>query len=146
MVVFFKTWPENIKEAFITLQTLRFTVNRVNQTCILLKSIMNLTRTGIFPNSAIFIEKKSAENWVWAKSKFLSAKKKKCTIDGFLNSDFDLFWSVYLKRGDITPQLLEKKWGSAAYLLRSFWCLETEVRVPASGHKSAVWVTPGTGP
>ena len=34
MMVFFKIWPENIKKALITLQALRFKLNRLNQTCI----------------------------------------------------------------------------------------------------------------
>ena len=61
MMVFFTLWPENIKKAFITLQTLRFKLNCLDQTCILSKSIMLLTKT-IFFDSVIFIEKKTVEN------------------------------------------------------------------------------------
>ena len=38
------------------------------------KSIMQLTWT-IFSYLAIFIKKKTVENWLWAKSEFLSAKR-----------------------------------------------------------------------
>jgi hypothetical protein len=40
MIVFFKNWPENFKNTLITLQALRFKMNRLNQTCLSLKSIM----------------------------------------------------------------------------------------------------------
>ena len=73
MEVFFKIWPENIKKAFATLQALRFKQNCVNKTCISSKAIMQFTMT-IFSDSVICIEKKRAENWLWAKSKFLLAK------------------------------------------------------------------------
>ena len=53
MMGFFKFWPENIKKAAITLQTLRLKLNRLNETCISSKSIMQLTKT-IFSDSAIF--------------------------------------------------------------------------------------------
>ena len=63
MVVFFKIWPENIKGAFIRLQASRFKLNDLNQTCISLKSILQLTKT-IFFDSAIFVEKMRVENWL----------------------------------------------------------------------------------
>ena len=44
-----------------------------NETCISSKAIMQFTMT-IFSDSVICIEKKRAENWLWAKSKFLLAK------------------------------------------------------------------------
>jgi hypothetical protein len=56
------------------LQALRFKLNCLNQTCISLKSITQFTRT-IFPDSAIFIEKKRVENRLWRKSEFLWRKK-----------------------------------------------------------------------
>ena len=74
MMVLFKIWPENIKKALITLQALRFKPNSLNQTCISLKSIMQLTKT-IFSNSAIFIEKKRVANWLLAKVKFCGQNK-----------------------------------------------------------------------
>ena len=64
-----------LKKAFIILQALRFKLNSLNQTCLSSKSIMHLTNT-IFSDSAIFNEKKRIENWLWAKSEFLWAKKK----------------------------------------------------------------------
>ncbi len=73
-MVLFKIWPEILKKAIITLQALRFKLNCLNQTCISLKSIMQLTKT-IFPDSAIFIEKKRVENRLWRKSEFLWRKK-----------------------------------------------------------------------
>ena len=42
MLVFFKIWPENIKD-FITLQDLRLRLNCLNQTCTSSKLIMQLT-------------------------------------------------------------------------------------------------------
>ncbi len=74
MMVFFKILPENLKNTVITLQALRFKLNCLNQTCISLKSIMQLTKT-IFPDSAIFIDKKRVENRLWRKSGFLWRKK-----------------------------------------------------------------------
>ena len=62
------------KKTIITLQALRFKLNCLNQTCISLKSIMQLTKT-IFPDSAIFIEKKRVENRLWRKSEFSWRKK-----------------------------------------------------------------------
>ena len=56
-----KIWPDNIKKALITLQSLRFKLNRLNETCISSKSMMQLTKT-IFPDSAVFIEPKIVEN------------------------------------------------------------------------------------
>ena len=60
MMAFLKIWPDNSKKAFITLQAFTFRPKRLNETCTSLKSIMQLTRT-IFPDSAIFIEKKLLE-------------------------------------------------------------------------------------
>ncbi len=74
MMVFFKIWPENLKKTIITLKALRFKLNCLNQTCISLKSIMQLTKT-IFPDSAIFFEKKRVENRLWRKSEYLWRKK-----------------------------------------------------------------------
>ena len=74
-MVFFKIWTENIKKTFTTLQALRFKLSHLNQTWISFKSIMHLTKT-IFFDSAIFIEKKTVETRLWAKSEFLWAKKK----------------------------------------------------------------------
>ncbi len=73
MMVFFKIWPEKFKET-ITLQALRFKLNCFNQIFISLKSIMHLSET-IFPDSAIFIEKKRVENRLWRKSEFCGEKK-----------------------------------------------------------------------
>ena len=73
LMVFFTFWPENIKKAFISLQALRLKLNSLNQTCISLKSIMQVTKT-IFSYSAIFIEKKTAEDLLWAKSEFFWEK------------------------------------------------------------------------
>ena len=70
-----KFWPENLKKTIITLQALRFKLNCLNQTCLSLKSIMQLTKT-IFPDSVIFIEKKRVENRVWRKSAFCGEKVK----------------------------------------------------------------------
>ena len=61
-------------KAFIPLQELRFKLISLTQTCISSKSIMPLTKK-IFPDSAIFIEKKRVENRLWAKNEFLWAKK-----------------------------------------------------------------------
>jgi hypothetical protein len=60
MMVFFKIWPENFKKTIITLLALRFKLNSLNQTCVSLKSRMQLAKT-IFPDSATFIEKKRVE-------------------------------------------------------------------------------------
>jgi hypothetical protein len=56
---------------------LRFKLQCLNQTCISLKSIMQLART-IFSDSATFIEKKRVENRLWPKSEFLWPKKITC--------------------------------------------------------------------
>ncbi len=71
-----KVWPQTLKKTIITLQALRFKLNGLNQTCISLKSIMQLTKT-IFPDSAIFIEKKRVEIRLWRKSEFLWRKINK---------------------------------------------------------------------
>ena len=57
MMVFLKIWLENIKKTILTLQASRLKLNRLDQTCISSKSIMQLTKT-IFSDSADFIEKK----------------------------------------------------------------------------------------
>ena len=44
-MVFFKFWPENIKKVLITLQALRLKLNRLNQTGISSKLIMQITKT-----------------------------------------------------------------------------------------------------
>ena len=77
----FKIWPENTKKAFITLQALRLKLklllNGLNHTSILSKSKMQLYKS-IFSDSANFVEKKTVENQLLAKSKFLW--QKKCII------------------------------------------------------------------
>ena len=73
-MVFFKIWPENIKKAFITLQELTFKLNCLNQTCISLKSIMQLTTT-FFSDSAIFIEKKDCRKSAVGKKRIFVGKK-----------------------------------------------------------------------
>ncbi len=78
-MVFFKFSGQILKKTIITLQALRFKLNCLNQTCISLKSIMQLTKT-IFPDSAIFIEKKRVENQFWRKSEFLWRKKIKTSL------------------------------------------------------------------
>ena len=57
------------KKTITILQALRFKLNRLHQICISSKSMMQLTKT-IFPDSAIFLEKKSVENRVWQKKNF----------------------------------------------------------------------------
>ena len=61
MMAFFKSWPENITKASITLQELRLKLNKLNETCTSSKSIMQLTKT-IFSDSANFNEKRAIEN------------------------------------------------------------------------------------
>ena len=73
MRIFLKFWPEKIKKTVITLQALRFKHNILSQTCISSKSIMQLTEK-IFPDFAIFIEKKWVENRLLKKSDFLWGK------------------------------------------------------------------------
>jgi hypothetical protein len=83
MMTFFKIWPENLKKPIITLQVLRFKLKCLNQTCLSLKSIMQLTMT-ISPDSASFIEKKRVENRLWRKSDFLWRKRNKTFIECLL--------------------------------------------------------------
>ena len=70
MMVFFKFWPGNIKKASISLAG----INILNETCISSKSMMQHSKTH-FSDSAIFIEKKTVEIRLWAKSEFSWAKK-----------------------------------------------------------------------
>ncbi len=56
MMVSLKFSDLNLKKTIITLQALRFKLNCLNQTCVSLKSILQLAKT-IFPDSATFIEK-----------------------------------------------------------------------------------------
>jgi hypothetical protein len=69
-----KIWPGILKKTVITLQALRFKLKSPNQTCISLKSIMQLARTICF-YSATFIEKRRVENRLWPKSEFLCPKQ-----------------------------------------------------------------------
>ena len=64
---------QNLKKTIITLQALKIKLTSLTETCISSKSIMQLTET-IFPDSAVFIEKKTVENRLWANSEFLWAK------------------------------------------------------------------------
>ena len=74
-MVFFKIWPENFKKTIITRQALKFKLNSLNQTCTSLKSIMQLTRN-IFPDSAIFIEKREQKTDCGEKVNFRGKKNK----------------------------------------------------------------------
>jgi hypothetical protein len=74
MMGFLKFSGQILKKTIITLQVLRFMLKCLNQTCLSLKSIMQLTMT-ISPYSASFIEKKRVENRLWRKSEFLWQKK-----------------------------------------------------------------------
>ncbi len=65
-----------MKKTVITLQALRFKLMYLNQTCISLKSIMQLART-VFFDSATFIVKKRIKNRLWPKSDFLWPKQNK---------------------------------------------------------------------
>ena len=56
------------------MQALTLKLNSLKESCTSLKSIVQLTKT-IFPGSAIFIEKKTVENQLWAKSEFLGPKQ-----------------------------------------------------------------------
>ncbi len=60
-MVFFKIRPENFEKTTITLQALSFKPNCLNQACISLKPILQITKT-IFPDSATLIEEKRVEN------------------------------------------------------------------------------------
>ncbi len=71
---FLKFSGQFLKKTIITLQVLRFKLKCLNQTCLSLKSIMQLTMT-ISPDSASFIEKKRVENRLWRKSEFLWRKE-----------------------------------------------------------------------
>ena len=59
---------------FAGIEIMRFRLNSLNQACISSKLIMQLTKTN-FSDSVIFIEKKSVENWLWAKVNFVGKKK-----------------------------------------------------------------------
>ena len=60
------------KTTIITLQEMRLKLKCLNETCTSSKSIMQFTRP-TFSDSLIFIEKKTVENRMWAKSEFLWA-------------------------------------------------------------------------
>ena len=60
------------KKSVINLQALRLKLKRLDQTFISSKSKIQLTKT-IFSDSDIFIEKKTLENRLWAKSELLWA-------------------------------------------------------------------------
>ena len=53
---------------------------------------MQLTKT-FFPNSAIFLEKKRVENWLWAKSDFLWAN---IFIHGCMITYWDVIKSTHI--------------------------------------------------
>ena len=75
MPVFFIFSGQNWMKIIIFLQAVRFKLNchGLSQTCLSLKSIMQLSKT-IFPDSAIFIEKTRVENLLWGKNEFLWGK------------------------------------------------------------------------
>jgi hypothetical protein len=81
MTVFSEIPGQILKKTVITLRALRFKLKYLNQTCISLKSSMQLVRT-IFSDSAIFNEKKRVENRLWPKKEFLWPKTKYiiCTV------------------------------------------------------------------
>ena len=70
----FLIFSSQIFKKTITLQGLRLKLMRLNYTCTSLKSIIKLTKTS-FSDSSIFIEKKTIENRLLAKSEILWAKK-----------------------------------------------------------------------
>ncbi len=74
VTVFFKIPGKILKKTVTTLQALRFKLKCLNQTCISLKSIMQLIST-FFSDSATFIENKRVENRLWPKIEFLWPKK-----------------------------------------------------------------------
>jgi hypothetical protein len=70
-----KNWPGILKKTVITLQALRFKLKCLNQTCISLKSILQLARTNC-SDSATFIEKKRVEIGCGQKVNFRGQKNE----------------------------------------------------------------------
>ena len=131
---------QNLKKTIITLQVLRLKLNSLNQTCTSSKSIMQLTKT-TFSDSALFIEKETVENWLWAKVNFWGQK------DFFSSSGLllDQGWIIPSSASQATSVVFSRKadgtWPrttAASHTGRGLWS-SSSTSVRSTSHGRDAW-------